>query len=346
MRKLTGYMAGANLGGWISQYGGKGHDHFRSFIVEEDIQTIASWGMDHIRVPVDYPVLEDDENPGVYKESGWAYLDSSIEWAKKCGLNVVIDVHMAPGFSFSTPDKNTLFTAPDMQERFVNLWRAIASRYGREGDNIMYELLNEIVEPDSTRWNPLAQRLIGAVREADNKHFIVVGGIRYNAVTALAEMPIFDDPKIVYNFHMYEPHCFTHQFARWSKASMEFGRRLDYPTDDMSGYNDYARLPSSRMASDFFSAYARMDKGFIRGFLQPAVDFIEKHDKPMYCGEYGVIDAAHMAGREAWSEDVSDFLLEWGIGRAVWSYKGMNFTLIDENRRPVSDRLVKAVSKL
>jgi endoglucanase len=44
MKKLDGYMAGTNLGGWISQYRKFDHDHFRSFITEADIEVIASWG--------------------------------------------------------------------------------------------------------------------------------------------------------------------------------------------------------------------------------------------------------------------------------------------------------------
>jgi hypothetical protein len=344
VQKLTGYMAGVNLGGWISQYGDKSHDHFKSFILEEDIQTIASWGMDHIRVPFDYPILEDDDNPGVYKDSGWGYLDSSLTWAKKYGLNVIFDLHEAPGFAFGKLDTNSLFTDPVMQERTTSLWRAVAERYEGEDDNVMYELLNEIVEPDSTRWNPLAQKLIKGIREVDQKHSIIVGGIRYNSVTALTEMPLFDDPKIVYNFHMYEPLCFTHQFASWNKATREFARKLAYP-GDISGYREYAQHPDASIAPDFFDAYQKMDKAFIETFLQPAVDHIQKFGKPMYCGEYGVIDNVPPEERVQWHEDLSNFLLTWGIGRAVWTYKGMNFTLIDDKRQPMNEALVRAVSK-
>jgi aryl-phospho-beta-D-glucosidase BglC (GH1 family) len=38
-------------------------------------------------------VLEEDSNPGVFLEQGFSYLDNSVRWAAKNGLNVVIDVH-------------------------------------------------------------------------------------------------------------------------------------------------------------------------------------------------------------------------------------------------------------
>ena len=347
MKKLSGYMAGVNLGGWISQYRNYDHGHFKTFITEEDIKAIASWRMDHIRIPVDYPVLEDDANPGTFMESGFAYLDNAINWAKKNGLNVVIDLHRSPGFSFNTPDKNTLFTDTAMQDRLANLWKAIAKRYRAEGGNVVYELLNEIVETDSSRWNPLAERLIGSIREEDKEHSIIVGGIHYNSVKALSALPIFNDDRIIYTFHMYEPMALTHQKAGWNKPSMEFNRAMSYPSEDLKSYLEYLEIiPSKwRMSSDY-EGLTRMDKDFIYRFLKPAFDFIEKHDKPLYCGEYGVIDHTDMRSREAWSEDVSDVLLEYGIGRAVWSYKGMSFTHIDQDRKPVSEKLVKAVSKL
>ena len=60
MKKLLGFTHGVNLGGWLSQC-----DHtkerYDTFIVEDDIKEIKSWGLDHIRVPVDYNLVEDEE---------------------------------------------------------------------------------------------------------------------------------------------------------------------------------------------------------------------------------------------------------------------------------------------
>jgi aryl-phospho-beta-D-glucosidase BglC (GH1 family) len=344
MHKLTGYMAGINFGGWISQYRVLDHEHFKTFITEKDFETAASWGMDHVRIPVDYPVLEEDSNPGVFLESGFAYLDNSIRWASKHGLNVVIDVHRAPGFSFNTLDKNTLFTDHVMQDRFAALWKVIAKRYRSEGGNVLYELLNEIVEPDSTRWNPLALRLIKAIREADTEHSIVVGGIQYNNVRALALLPVFEDPGIVYTFHMYEPLAVTHQKAPWVKENQGFTKDVPYPAD-VDIYLEYLQH-SKREAPELYQGFSRVDKQFLRHLLQPAFDFIARHDKPLYCGEYGVIEHASLQTRENYSVDLGDILLEYGIGRAAWSYKRMSFPHIREDGSVVSEKLIRAVSKM
>ena len=109
MKRLDGYMAGVNLGGWLSQYTGNlkrdPEHHFDRFITRQDIQQIASWGMDHVRLPFDYPLFEDDDKPFQYKEFGFKYVDDCLAWCKEAGLNLILDMHMAPGFSFTTPEQ-------------------------------------------------------------------------------------------------------------------------------------------------------------------------------------------------------------------------------------------------
>lgn len=160
MPLTPGYQVGVNLGGWISQYPRFDHDHFRSFILEPDIQRIAGWGMDHVRLPVDYRVLEDDSRPLQYKQDGFAYIDACIEWCRKAGLNLVLDLHHAPGFSFDSLSENNLFDSPQAQERFLALWEAIARRYREvQQPGLVLELMNEVVLPSSDPWNRLARAL-------------------------------------------------------------------------------------------------------------------------------------------------------------------------------------------
>ena len=63
MKIFNGYMHGINLGGWFSQcdYSKERYDHF---IKEEDLAQIKRWGLDHVRLPVDYNLVE--EKDGTY----------------------------------------------------------------------------------------------------------------------------------------------------------------------------------------------------------------------------------------------------------------------------------------
>ena len=49
---------GINLGGYLSQCV-HSTEHYDAFIQEEDIRKIASMGFDHVRLAIDYEVLED-----------------------------------------------------------------------------------------------------------------------------------------------------------------------------------------------------------------------------------------------------------------------------------------------
>lgn len=57
------------------------------------------------------------------------YIESCLYWCKQNGLRVILDLHKMPGFAFDELDKATLFESPILQERFINLWIAIARRF-------------------------------------------------------------------------------------------------------------------------------------------------------------------------------------------------------------------------
>ena len=104
MREFSGFQKGVNLGGWISQFSKYDENHFETFITEKDIEFISSIGFDHVRVPVDYIVLTDDE--GTIKESGFGYLENCRAWCEKYGLKMLIDLHECYGYSFDPLKKD------------------------------------------------------------------------------------------------------------------------------------------------------------------------------------------------------------------------------------------------
>ena len=103
MRTLNGYMHGVNLGGWLSQTADTSKAHYDNFITEEDIAYIASLGLDHVRVPVDYTLLEEED--GTPKTEGYSYLDNCVTWCRTHGIRMILDLHKTYGYSFDPLDK-------------------------------------------------------------------------------------------------------------------------------------------------------------------------------------------------------------------------------------------------
>ena len=343
---LKSYNAGVNLGGWISQFQKYDHEHFKKFIKEDDIKRIASWGMDHVRLPVDYIVLEDDGNPFNYSEDGFQYIDDCLGWCKNYGLNMILDLHRTPGFSFGTLAENSLFDDINMQKRFLGIWTAIAKRYVNQPHNLIFELLNEIVEPTSYRWNALAKKAVQVIREVDSDRGIIIGGNFYNSVHTLKELNLFDDPNVFHTFHFYEPIMFTHQRAQWMAVTAAYKKEITYP-GDFTDFEEFLKLNPQYAESEWSKDFGGdpNDKNLMLKLLNDATDFIKYAQKPLYCGEFGVIESTPLQSRINWNRDFIDIMNEYGIGRAYWTYKGMSFGLLDREGKIVSQEMIDILSK-
>jgi len=331
---MKDFVNGVNLGGWLSQYDAYDHEHFRTFVTRRDIQRIAAWGLDHVRLPVDYPVIESDDAVGVPREDGYVYIDRCIEWCADAGLAVILDLHEAPGFTFRNELEegdtalNTLFTDPALQDRFVALWETIVRRYADARVPIIFELLNEVTLPDNRLWNPLAARTVAAIREIAPEAKVMIGGTHNNAVSGLEGLVEIDDPNVVYTFHTYEPLYFTHQNAPWAEGPREWGQAPNYP-GYLHGLSEWlAANPQHNQFGDQHLGQ-RMDREFMADVLAPAIEFATRTGHEVYCGEFGVADWVDPESRNAWLADVYSLLREHGIGRAIWSYAAMDFGLID-----------------
>ena len=73
MKEFKGFKKGVNLGGWLSQCDYR-EEHLESFITEEDFKRIASWGVDHVRVPIERDTERRRNGKGIglplYRQSG------------------------------------------------------------------------------------------------------------------------------------------------------------------------------------------------------------------------------------------------------------------------------------
>lgn len=314
MLKSKGIYKGINLGGWLSQCD-YSEERLNTFITEQDIEKIASWGMDHVRIPVDYNVLENDE--GGYREDGFARIEKALEWCEKNGLKVVLDLHKTFGFSFDSGYKEFgFFENEAYQERFYKLWEQLAQHFGKYSDKVVFELLNEVTDEKYIgEWNRISYECIKRIRAFAPDTLILVGSYHNNSADTVHALAAPYDDKVVYNFHCYEPLKFTHQGATW--------------TAEIN--------PEERVAFKDCGATS----AFFREFFASAVETAKKNNTSLYCGEYGVIDVATPEDTVEWYKAINAVFEEYGIARAMWSYKRMNFGISDERLDGVRDELIK-----
>ncbi|MGC8765490.1 MAG: glycoside hydrolase family 5 protein [Brevinematia bacterium] len=183
-----------------------------NYITEKDIELISKIGFNAVRVPINCRLFI-GENSTSLKEEGFYYLDRLIEWCKKYGLFVVIDLHAAPcgqtgaNIDDSLNDKPELFLNENYEKMTVYLWREIAYRYRNEKAVLAYDLLNEPLpakDENHTLYKelePLYKKITKAIREVDKNHIITIEGANWATDFGVFGAPF--DSNLLYQFHKY-----------------------------------------------------------------------------------------------------------------------------------------------
>ena len=296
MLKKMGIYRGVNLGGWLSQCD-YSDERLNTFIVEADFARIASWGLDHVRIPVDYNVLDDGR--------GFEKLDWAADMCKKYGLKMVLDLHKTAGFSFDQGEKEEGFFENEKYQQYgYDVWEELARRYGDQKEWMVFELLNEVTEQRFIdTWNRIAGETIRRIRAIAPDVLVLVGSYWNNSAESVKDLAAPADDRVLYNFHCYEPLAFTHQGAPWVPA---------LPIDQRIAFED-----------------SGADPAYFEGLFASALEAAEKNHTTLYCGEYGVIDRARPEDAVKWLQAINQVFEKHGIARALWSYKQMDFGIGD-----------------
>ena len=308
-----GFRKGINLGGWMSQCD-YSRERLDGFITEPDFSKIASWGFDHVRIPIDYNILQTSD--GRFLEDGFARIARALELCRKYDLKVILDLHKTAGFSFDEGETECGFFAQTAyQEMFYSLWEEFAKRWGNESD-VVFELLNEVTEESFlTAWNRISAECIRRIRIHAPEVIILVGSYRNNAADTVQFLDAPYDRNVVYNFHCYEPLEFTHQGATWTS-------RID---------------PEKRVSF----AESGTDAAYFEALFSTALHKAEENGTSLYCGEYGVIGFAAPADSLQWFRTIHSVFEKYNIARSVWCYKEMDFGIADSKYDAVREELLQ-----
>ena len=315
MKSLNGFNKGVNLGGWLSQCSYE-KEHLDTFVQENDFRIIASWGADHVRVPFDYNIIENSD--GTFNSEGFRYLDSSVEYSRKYGLNLILDLHKTAGFSFDyyAENESGFFDSEEYQERFYRLWEEMARRYGHRAPNVAFELLNEVTDAEFIdSWNRIAKECIRRIRLIAPDILILVGSYNNNSADTVQFLDEPFDFNVIYNMHCYEPLKFTHQGAYWTTA-----------------IDPKERIPFEKSVTS---------QEYFEELFSTAIAKAEKFGSGLYCGEYGCIDVVSPEDTVKWFRTINSVFKKHGIGRAAWNYKAMDFGLSDHRLDAVRGELLQ-----
>jgi hypothetical protein len=182
------------------------HEWHETYITEADLARLKQMGFNSVRVPIHWKLFDSDDT------EGFRLLDRLVEWARKDGIYVIIDLHCAPGGQTGTNIDDSggypwLYSSPEAQKHTIEIWRRIAGRYGKEPIVLGYDLLNEPIPhfPQLRRYDkdlePLYRRISTAIREVDPNHVLILGGAIWDSNFAVFGPPF--DSNAMYTFHKY-----------------------------------------------------------------------------------------------------------------------------------------------
>jgi endoglucanase len=319
-RRAAHLRHGINLSEWFAQvYDPKGYtkEHLVGWVTADDLALIKSMGFDHVRLSVNpEPMMRHnmaDHLPADYL----GYLDGAIKMILDRGLAVIIDMHPESEF------KARLVQHDDSVEQFSDFWRALAQHYSSYDPEMVYfEVLNEPEFRDRYRWAGVQAKLATSIREGARQHTIIVAGANWSDVEDLLVLTPLPDPNVIYNFHFYDPHTFTHQGATWGANYWHFESRLAYPASLETAQkvaatepDAYNRLQVLRYALDHW------DANRIAIEIGQAAEWAKRWNVPLTCNEFGVYRRdSDPQDRARWLHDVRATLERYGIGWNMWDF--------------------------
>lgn len=213
--------------GWCVELGAKSESilkkHWETFINRDDFAWLAAIGINAVRIPVGhwlfgkgYPyhaAYGDNHYPFV--EGGEVILDKAFDWAEEFGLNIILDLHAAPGCQNGFDNggiKNVCewSTKTEYLDYSLSVLENLAKRYHERGVLLGIEVLNEPHWDISTdllmRFTEAAYQRIRLFCPPEQVAVIFHDGFRsYQEYSNYLQPPDFEN--VVFDIHRYQ--CFT-----------------------------------------------------------------------------------------------------------------------------------------
>ena len=87
------------------------------------------------------------------------------------------------------------------------------------------------------------------------------------------------------------------------------------------------------------------DKDHLEVLMEPSFAFAREHHVPLYCGEFGVIDMAPKEDAIRWYRDTIQVFAEHHVSWSMWSYKGMDFGIVDHDGNVRNQDLLEVLTE-
>ncbi|MGO9434615.1 MAG: glycoside hydrolase family 5 protein [Terracidiphilus sp.] len=328
---------GINVSHWFSQNAQDySAHHTDTETTPEDIALIAKLGFDNVRLSIDATPLEQYPRGADGLNSEFmARLDRALDTILADGMAVQVDLHP------EEPYKQGIRSNNASVDRLVQLWGKLAAHYAnRDPERVFFEIMNEPEENDPYRWAGIQARVAAAIREAAPHYTIIATGPNYSDIVDLLTQHPLPDGNVIYNFHFYDPHEFTHQGAGWGATYWIYEHGIPYPPTESSMAELVKQVPDLADRYKLENYWLdHWDGHRVRLMIDEAAGWAHVNNVPLLCNEFGAFrEVTPPASRLAWLRDVRTALEADGIGWAMWDYhNGFGVAVKDKDGKSVVD---------
>ncbi|KAF8227308.1 exo-beta-1,3-glucanase [Tricholoma matsutake] len=196
------------------------HKHWDTWITEDDLVAIKAAGLNHVRIPLGYwsvPLTSSNTNTSTsvapYTPGAWTYLLRGLQWAKKHGINVILDIHGAPGSQNGYDNSGQRTTNPVWAVNPANVTRTIDTlRFIVQNTNGMVDVIELLNEPAGFIGNAWSQAIrqfwldgYDAVRQAAGAGIKVMIGDAFLGVQSWGNFLTYPRGQgVLMDFHEYQ----------------------------------------------------------------------------------------------------------------------------------------------
>ena len=281
------FSAGVNLTNWLEAHW-LGNDYpDRNLFTEQDIINFVDLGMTTIRMPVLFEYIASPNPPYDldFNHISFSLVDSVITWAERHDATLIIDNH------HGYPITNANFQTETARKRAI--WKQLAERFRNlDHDRYFLEIYNEPTnEISNENWSSVAEEVVAEIRAIDQDVTLILGATSWNSRDALVGFTPLQDDNIIYTFHSYAPHAFTHQGFEWTDPPNMPAR--SYPIDTSEIEQVRQEITATKEWSDFYNV-------------------------PVFLGEFGVSVHADDTSRCNWVETLGAAIAEHNMPWMYW----------------------------
>lgn len=283
----------------------------RSF-EEQDFEWIAELGFNFVRLPMDYRVWTNPDNPYRLREEELREIDRAVRFGEKYKLHVQLNFHRAPGYTVaSPPEPLNLWKDEEAQKICMHHWAQFAKRYkGIPNRQLSFNLFNEPAGVDAEPHRKVVERVVEAIRKEDANRLIVCDG-RDWGMTPNEDLTALN---VAQATRGYYPFRLTHYRAEWVQGSDRWEPVNEYPLREGDVVWDKQRI--------WDTYYARWKE-------------LEKKGVGVMVGEFGAYKHTPHKVVIAWMRDLLGLWKQANWGWALWNFRG-TFGVLDSDRADVS----------